>query len=110
MKIEDIKEAISNSVPIEYTIHCQKRMLERNILRDDIYNCICTGEVIEDYPVNEDNSSDKTFPACLVLGSKCHENRMIHVVVGYNGKKIIIISACYPDSEHWEADYKTRRR
>ncbi len=110
MKIEDIRNAINRDIPIEYSMHCQKRMLERNISRRDIYNCIHTGEIIEDYPVDENNTSDKSFPACLIMGMKCNENRMIHVVVGYNGKKVIIISACYPDSEYWENDYKTRRK
>lgn len=46
MKIEDIKNAINSDIPIEYSMHCQKRMLERNISRKDIYNCIHTGEII----------------------------------------------------------------
>ena len=40
MKIEDLRAAFSSGVPIEYKLHCQKRMLERNITRKDIANII----------------------------------------------------------------------
>ena len=109
MNIEDIRKAFLHNVPIEYTAHCQKRMLERDILRTDIKNCILYGEIIEDYPLELGNLSEKSLPSCLILGLKANKREMIHVVVGFNGKKILVISACYPDRIHWMEDNKTRR-
>ena len=41
---------------------------------------------------------------------KLNNKTVIHVVVGFNGDRVIIISAYYPDLEHWESDYRTRKR
>lgn len=108
MYIEDIRQAIKNEAPIEYTSHCQKRMIERDISRADLRNCILYGEIIEDYPLEEGNSSERSFPSCLILGTK-EDGVKIHIVVGYNGAKVLMISACYPDSERWHDDLRTRR-
>ena len=58
MDIEEIRNAVMAGFPIEYTIHCQKRMQERNISRQDIKNCIMNGKIIEDYPL-DDNKTRK---------------------------------------------------
>ena len=84
-------------------------MLERNISRKDISECILHGEIIEDYPLDADNNHEASFPSCLILGIKNCEDGALHVVVGFNGRRIIIISAYHPDAEHWEADFKTRK-
>ena len=47
MDINELKEALDNGVPVEYSAHCQKRMLERGISRSDIKHCIYDGEIIE---------------------------------------------------------------
>jgi len=109
MDIKELRDAFTSGIPVEYTVHCQKRMLERNISRNDIANCILHGEIIEDYPLDADNVHDGSFPSCLILWIDIQENGAIHVVVGFNERKIIIISAYRPDMEHWEQDYKTRK-
>ncbi len=109
MLIEELKDAFKAGIPVEYSAHCQKRMLERNISRADIVNCIYSGEIIEEYPL-DDNYSSSSLPACLVLGLKISNDTYIHVVVGFNGKKVLIISAYYPDNVHWLEDLKTRRK
>ncbi len=109
MQIEELREAFSSGIPVEYKVHCQKRMLERNISRSDIANAIMNGEIIEDYPLEAGNVAAASFPSCLILGIGSTKADAIHVVVGYNGKKIIIISAYRPDEEHWEPDFKTRK-
>lgn len=109
MNINEIRTAIDNGMPVEYSAHCQKRMLERDILRADVLNCIYHGEIIEEYPLDDENNSEKSLPSCLILGVKKIEDVSIHVVVGFNGRKVLIISACYPDKEHWLEDNKTRR-
>jgi hypothetical protein len=109
LSIEEIRCAYLTGVPIEYTAHCQKRMGERDILRKEIQNAILTGEIIEYYPLDENNTSESSFPACLILKDDSQEAGCLHVVVGYNEKKIIVISAYRPDSSHWEEDHKTRK-
>lgn len=109
MNIQEIQQSLLEGCIIEYSAHCQKRMLERNISRGDIVNCIVNGEIIEEYPLSEDNYSENSFPSCLVLGEKMDCDEKIHIVIGYNGEKILIISACYPDVQYWLEDYKTRR-
>ena len=59
--------------------------------------------------MDEGNTLEASFPSCLILGLEFQTDGAIHVVVGFNGRKIIIISACHPDNEHWEADHKTRK-
>ena len=110
MIIEEIREALVAGIAIEYTAHCQKRMLERDILRADIRNCILKGEIIEDYPLDGGNVSEKSLPSCLILGCRVSKQDPVHIVIGFNGKKILVISACYPDQQHWMEDNKTRRR
>ena len=109
MNINELRNALDNGVKIEYTAHCQKRMLEREISRADIINCIYTGEIIEEHPLDENNRSESSLPSCLILGFKVIDKKAIHIVVGYNGTKMLMISACYPTSEHWLEDNKTRR-
>lgn len=109
MQIEELRKALQQGIVVEYKAHCQKRMLERGITRGDILECIQKGEIIEEYPLNDENKSEKSFPACLVLGIEINANKMLHVVVGYNTRKMIIISAYRPDDEHFEKDGKTRK-
>ncbi|MGN0483973.1 MAG: DUF4258 domain-containing protein [Lachnospiraceae bacterium] len=109
MDLKVLKKAWIEGKPVEYTAHCQKRMLERDIRRADIENCILNGEIIEDYPLDDNNTSEKSFPSCLIMGNKISDKKVIHIVVGFNGNKFLIISACYPDQIHWHDDYKTRR-
>ena len=110
MNITDLREALDNGLPIEYSVHCQKKMLERGISREDIRHCIYNGEIIESYPLSEGNVSENSLPSCLILDYRVVDNKAIHIVVGFNGKKMLIISACYPDLGHWLPDNKTRRK
>ena len=66
------------------------------------------GEIIEDYPLSELDSSKESYPSCLILGIAVN-GKTLHVVAGCKESKLIIITAYYPDLEHWNDDYKTRR-
>ena len=110
MDIIELRKALDSGVPVEYSAHCQKRMLERGISRNDIKHCIYYGEIIEVNVLADDNKSEKSLPSCLVLDYRVTDGKAIHVLVGYNGKKMLVISACYPDAEHWLNDNKTRRK
>ena len=109
MDIFELRNALSSGIPIEFKTHCLKRMLERNISRKAIFNCVLTGEIIEDYPLEENNTNEASLPMCLILKTDDRQDKALHVVVGYNGQKMIFISAYRPDTEHWEADFKTRK-
>lgn len=108
MEIKELRNALKAGVPVEYTTHCQNRMLERDISRKNVTDCILYGEIIEDYPLDANNVNELSFPSCLVLWIDVKDGA-IHVVVGFNGRKIIFISTYHPDKEHWEDDYKTRK-
>lgn len=110
MNISELRNALNCDIPIEYSIHCQKRMLERGISRNDIRHCIYYGEIIEINLLAEDNKSEKSLPSCLILDYRAEDNQAVHVLIGFNGKRMLIISACYPDSNHWLPDNKTRRK
>lgn len=110
MDIEQIKKAWKNGCPVAYTKHCQQRMLERGISRYDIRNCVFNGEIIEDYSQSNEKLLENSYPSCLILGFKTEDNTPIHVVIGFNGESVIVISVCYPDREHWFDDNRTRRR
>lgn len=98
----------SSGSSVEYSVHCMKRMLERSISRADVIDCILTGEIIEDYPM-QDEGDGSSLPSCLILGIRQCDDKMIHVVIGYSKSKILIITAYYPDDIHWLSDGKTRR-
>ena len=108
MDINEIRKALSSGVVIEYKAHCLKRMLERGISRKDIVDCIMNGEIIEDYPLDNNMSTD-SFPSCLILLLHSEEKNAIHTVIGFNGKKIIVITAYYPDKEQWDDTFSKRK-
>lgn len=109
MDIIELRKALGSGMLIEYSTHCQKRMLERGISREDITHCIYYGEIVEVNLLPDDNKSEKSLPSCLILDYRVIDNQAVHVLVGFNGKRILIISVCYPDIEHWLPDNKTRR-
>ena len=88
---------------IEWSVHALKRMLEKNISRAAVKHVIAKGEIIENYP------DDKPFPSAL-----CHgiwQGQVLHVVLAYdlNGRKVYVITAYWPDEEHFNNDLRTRR-
>lgn len=83
------------------TQHCDIRMRDRNITNDDIYNCIDTGEIIEQY------ENDMPLPSCLVCGYS--NKRPIHIVVSDDGSNVYLITAYEPDSDRWKNNYKERK-
>lgn len=101
MQIEEIR-TLCNQSKIKWSTHCLERMQERDICRTDVKNCISRGEVIEDYP------NDFPHPSCLVFGHTVN-NKVIHVVVGNDGKYIYIITAYFPNTIKFEDDLKTRK-
>ncbi|MCC6543043.1 MAG: DUF4258 domain-containing protein [Nitrospirae bacterium] len=98
-----LKIAVENSL-IEWQRHALERMMERGISREIVKGVLLTGEVIEDYP------DDKPYPSALFLG--WHEDEPFHVVSALDSENgcCFIITSYKPDLEHFESDYKTRRK
>ena len=103
MEIKQLQELYNTSDSnIKWAKHCLERMQERDISRDDVGNCIMSGEIIEEY------ADDYPYPSCLILG-KQNDQVPLHAVVASNGEELFIITAYYPSDEQWEDDWKTRK-
>lgn len=88
---------------IQWHLHALERFLERGISRAEVINAILHGEVIEVY------TTDRPYPSGLILRV---ETEPVHVVAAAEsaGSVCHVITAYRPDLEHFEADYKTRRK
>jgi hypothetical protein len=82
--------------------HALERMLERGLSRAVIFQVIASGELIEDY------SEDRPFQTGLLLG--WDGNRPVHVVATLEEDVIGIITVYEPTTEHFESDFRTRRK
>ena len=98
----EIIKILINDNKIRWTNHVIIRLLQRNITQGDIENTLLNGEIIEEY------ENDYPYPSCLVCGINMN-NRILHVVCGYNGEELWIITAYYPDNKEWKDDFKTRK-
>jgi len=89
---------------IEWSTHALQRMLQRGISRAAVKNCICEGELIENYP------DDTPFPSALFFGK--WQNQPLHTVIAYDASdhKVFLITAYRPDEKHFQADFKTRKK
>jgi len=78
-------------------------MIEKGISRASVKYVISQGEMIESYP------DDKPFPSGLFHGIWQH--KALHVIIAYDiaAQKIFVITAYWPDEEHFEGDFRTRR-
>jgi hypothetical protein len=58
----------------------------------------------------ESYSDDKPFPSGLF--HRIWKDKPLHAVIAYDtvGQKIFVITAYWPDEEHFEEDFKTRRK
>lgn len=101
--IAALKDAVANK-RIEWQKHALERMAERNVLRSTVIDVLLTGERIENYP------DDTPFPSALFF--KLIEHKPIHVIAAYDyiSKWVFVITAYEPNIEHFEADFKTRRK
>ena len=88
---------------IQWHQHALERILERGISRAEVVGAIMNGEVIEIY------STDRPYPSCLILYV---EAEPVHVVAAADPAARIchVITAYRPDMEHFEPDFRTRRK
>lgn len=103
MNHEQLKDVIQEN-RIEWSAHALSRMLHKGISRASVKHIIINGEMIENYP------DDKPFPSGLFYGP--WEDVILHAVISYDAasRKIFVITAYWPDEEHFESDFRTRRK
>ena len=99
--INDMRNAISEK-HVLWSEHALEKMIERDIRKSEVRECILKGEIIEEY------LSDKPFPSCLIF--VCTDNgRPIHTVCSFDNGVLYIITAYEPTPFKWLDDHKTRR-
>lgn len=82
-------------------LHARERMLERNILFQEIRESLKNGEIIEEY------LDDRPFPSFLVFGLTM-KHRPLHSIWALDKERLAyLISAYEPDPDQWQ-DYKER--
>ena len=88
----------------EWRKHALQRMAERRIAQAVALQVLHSGERIEDYP------EDSPYPSALFLAWV--EGRPLHAVAALDAEHdwAYIITVYEPDLEHFEPDYRTRRR
>ena len=99
--IDDLRNACSND-NVLWKEHATQRMLQRKILRQEVKQCICNGEIIEKY------IDGKPFASCLVFGY-VRLGKPLHVVCSFDGEYVNIITAYIPDNIKFHDDLKTRK-
>ena len=104
--IEKIQRCFGSD-SIFYTGHAKFEMKNEEfgrILEREVYEAVCNGEVIEEYP------EDKPYPSVLILG-RTKAGRILHIVCAYNDEEnlAIVVTAYQPNPELW-IDYRRRKK
>ena len=99
--IESIQSLYANHA-VEYSQHFRSRMKDRNIKFADVRMAIQRGEIIEH------DLTDIPNPSVLILGYT-RDNKPLHVAVGIDDAKLVLITTYFPALTLWEDDYKTRK-
>ncbi|MEW6615399.1 MAG: DUF4258 domain-containing protein [Thermodesulfobacteriota bacterium] len=99
MTIKEIQNKITQR-KYRFSDHSVKRMIKRNITRQEVESAILTGEILEYYP------DDKYSPSCLVYG-KTENGRDLHIQIS-RPPIVVIITVYEPDPEEW-VNCKVRR-
>ena len=90
-----------------YTGHARREMREEQfgpVSDQEVWEAICNGEVIEEYP------DDTPYPSVLISGATSG-GRPIHIVCSYSSGEdmAFIITVYQPDPAKW-IDYRRRKR
>lgn len=101
LSIETVRKLCSDG-KIKWTKHATRRLQERLIFRDDVFNAINNGKIIEQYPDSFPN------PSCLISGKALNE-KPLHIVVSADGVILTVITAYEPSLDKFEGDFETRK-
>lgn len=101
MEIERIRQAVREG-RINTRYHASRRMMEREILYEEVLEVISKGEVVENYP------EAKPFPAYLIMGS-VKGKEPLYVLCSFDGEVVHIITVHWLDPQKWITPW-TRRK
>jgi hypothetical protein len=100
--IEDIQLKITND-QFELSENAVEQLNSRQIGLNEIIEAISNGQIIEDYP------NDNDEPSYLICGLTS-SGRAIHVLCSYPSSPLIEIMAVYePDPQEWNSDFTIRK-
>ncbi|KPK77629.1 MAG: hypothetical protein AMJ89_02080 [candidate division Zixibacteria bacterium SM23_73] len=102
MGIEKIRQAVREG-RINTRYHASRRMLEREILYEEVLEVILKGEVIKTYP------EAKPFPAYLIMGF-VKEKEPLYVLCSFDGEMVHIITVHWLDPKKWITPWARRKR
>ena len=92
-----------NTSWIRYRTHALQQMTERAITRSEAKGVLDNGDVVE-----RGHRTGQPFPSRLLLGWS--GDRPLHVLVADDpGGTQYVITVYEPDTERWEADFRTRK-
>jgi hypothetical protein len=100
MTIDAIRNKIKSGTYL-FSDHAVKRMIKRNVARQEVESVILAGDIIEEYP------GDKYSPSCLIYG-KTQAGRDLHIQVSCP-PSVVVITVYEPDPEEW-VNSRTRRQ
>jgi hypothetical protein len=103
-KDQKIIQRLAGLKSVEWKKHALKRLLERDIPRQSVFNVLKSGEIIETY------RQENLLPAFLILGYDKKEPLHIVVALDPENNLLWIITVYRPTIEEWEAGFKTRRK
>ena len=90
-----------------YSAHAIREMRDEElgpIADAEVYELVCDGEIIEQYP------DDTPYPSCLVYGTTIG-GRPLHTVCAFDSEStsVVIVTVYQPDPELWE-DFIRRKK
>ena len=89
---------------VEWRKHLLIRLAERGVARQAILDVLRRADLLEEY------AGRYSFPSALFFG--LDGERPLHVVAPYDKSSsfVYIVTVYEPDLEHFEPDFRTRRR
>ena len=95
-----IRERVING-QYQIKLHALQRINERGVVPSEIRDALLECTIVENYP------DDKRGHSCLVWG-KSGDGRDLHLVCGFAGETVWVITIYEPDPEKWETPMKRR--
>ncbi|OGH61010.1 MAG: hypothetical protein A3G34_16965 [Candidatus Lindowbacteria bacterium RIFCSPLOWO2_12_FULL_62_27] len=93
----------SGTGPRHRAAHADEEAREDGLTREEVYDSVIRGEIIEDY------ADDEPHPSCLIYGTI--KGKPVHSVWSYNAKNksTVLVTVYRPDPKQW-INWKERRK
>lgn len=89
---------------VRFSRHCWKRIRKRGITAEELDSVLKNGEIIQGHaPGMYRNNPD---PVRVIMG-RGNGERILHLVVAFHRRSVILVTAYEPDPEIWESDHRT---